>query len=84
MVRIEVTMEWDQNNRFFDVERTTYHGGPAFETKDYLFYPHEVRVLGKHEGEYDPNHWGELNPDAYDRSGYDTNHGRHLLDTGVN
>jgi hypothetical protein len=57
----------------------------------------EVRVLGRHEGEYNPNHWGELDPDAYDRMAWksvafsswadsamvDYAHGRHLLHTGV-
>lgn len=57
------------------------------------FSPHLVRVLGRHEGEYNPNHWGELDPDAYDRLGYLNPHdgteddyqphGRHLLHTGV-
>jgi hypothetical protein len=66
-----------------------------WETDLWIFSNDEVRVLGKHEGEYDPNHWGEQDPDAYDRMGFNGDlawmnlqgyppHGRHLLDTGVN
>lgn len=70
--------------RIFDVVPHSKKGGWfAAEVKE-VFLPHEVRVLGRHEGEYDPNHWGELDPDAYDRLGHNIGAGKHLLDTGVN
>ena len=81
--------------QFFNVEDTPlkWDDGAYWRTdpNEYIFADYEVRVLGKHEGEYDPNHWGELDPDSYDRLGYrgdahwgHNGHGRHLLDTGVN
>lgn len=48
------------------------------------FSPHLVRVLGRHEGEYDPQHPGELDPDAWDRATHQLkDRARHLLHTGV-
>lgn len=66
-----------------------------WETSTAIYTPGEVTLVGRHAGEYDPEHWGEKDPDAYDRMGYAVGmygweariggfHGRHLLDTGVN
>jgi hypothetical protein len=54
------------------------------EYRQAVFFDDEVRVLGKHEGDYDPEHWGEQDPDSYDRLGYQLGAGKHLLETGVN
>jgi hypothetical protein len=51
-----------------------------------IVYDDEVLVLPppRHAGEYDPQHPGELEPDAYDRMSYKyDDHGRHLLHTGT-
>lgn len=67
--------------------------GAGWDTK---YYDHRDIVTFRiplHVGEYDPQHWGELDPDAYDRMTYSQGafsdclplpHGRHLLDTGTN
>lgn len=57
------------------------------EDGDYFrLFDDEVIVLPdpRHRGFYDPNHPGELEPDAYDRMSYKyDDHGRHLLHTGM-
>lgn len=67
------------------IQEGRFAGQWYVDNKRAIFTNDEVRVLGRHEGEYDPNHWGELDPDAYDRQGFrsDYPHGRHLLHTGT-
>jgi hypothetical protein len=60
-------------------------GWSALTPKGWAVFLHEeVRVLGRHSVGVDPQHPGELEPDAYDRMRYKYNeYGRHLLHTGT-
>jgi hypothetical protein len=62
-----------------------YYFIPSVRRHRYIYGADEVEVIPPaHRGEYNPEHFGEKYPDYYDRMGYDSGHGRHLLDSGVN
>lgn len=55
-----------------------------WETDTGIYTPEQAQEIVSHRGEYNPDHVGEVNPDWWDRKGYDDpNVGRHLLHTGV-
>lgn len=87
MVRVRINEKQPRfENEVIDVEYAwgPYWDGVVADGRGALFTDSEFSVVGKHAGAYDPEHWGEKDPDAYDRMGYLTNKGKHLLETGVN
>jgi hypothetical protein len=98
MTTIEVTanyfaLEMVEGTKFSAERREpdAFYPDPAWRVnagpqEGFVFYDREVLVLPppRHLSFYDPQHPGELEPDAYDRMRYKYNeYGRHLLHTGT-